>query len=93
MNPAYAIRRLAQTISVGLNSDTEPPKRIYTKADRGGWGRDWFIKDGKITGWLSPLPRKGDEFHVAMQSGRYCTDPPDMFFADVEMEGYVEVRG
>lgn len=100
MNPAYAVRQLAQTLSVALNSDPDPPRRIYTKSDRGGWGRDWFIKDNKITGWLAPLPRKGDEFHVAMTSGKtgryvvtkvcYCTDPPDMFFADVEMEGYAE---
>ena len=53
---------------------------------------------GRVYGHLTPLPIVGDSVASSMQSGRtglyrfttieYCTDPSDMFFADVEWQGY-----
>jgi hypothetical protein len=64
------------------------------------WSRSEEVQCRKVTGHLTPLPRKGDEFQCKMQSGNigrfvvfeveYCVDPPDMFFAKTELRGYVE---
>ena len=104
MNPLYALRRSSQEAEVTRNSAPTPEKRIYTRSHQGGWGRNWSFMAGsgtenrRIYGHQPQLPRVGDEFHPAMQSGghgifrvtkvEYCVDPPDMFFADVEFVGY-----
>ena len=116
MNPEYVVRRLSQEASVAINSVPSNNIRIFTKQQKGGWGRDWFfmggthwedrgflwwrtqVQCGRIAGHQSPLPRIGDEFHCELRShkvGRfvvvkvdYPIDPPDQFFADVEMRGY-----
>ena len=53
---------------------------------------------GKLVGWLNRRPEVGDKFVSPMQSGKDAIftvtsvegvrDSRDMFFADVEFEGY-----
>ena len=55
---------------------------------------------GRLRGWVRRLPRVGDAFVCPMQSGRNAifratnidrpprNDPSDMFWADVEFDGY-----
>lgn len=78
--------------------------RIYALRGDNVWGhsitwstapgdRDLDVNHGRIVGWLSHKPRKGDVLAVAMASGKWgkwliekvdhCGDPHDMFFADV----------
>lgn len=55
----------------------------------------------RVHGHLDIRPRAGDLIHARMKSGRvgvfevlpggkYCVDPPDQFFVDVEFAGYAE---
>jgi hypothetical protein len=72
----------------------------------GGWGDSiqWsFGGEGfpcKVNGWKTPKPIEGDVLTCEMQSGRTCVwifakvepcrDVHDMFFADVELAGYLD---
>lgn len=68
-----------------------------TWGDRLGF-LDWETR--RVVGWITPIPKVGDELRGEMKSGgvgRFrvtkvepCGDPSDMFFADVEDIGYVE---
>jgi hypothetical protein len=73
------------------------PHTIKTK--KRCWSAERPLEVWTIAGHQRTLPRKGDEFHVPVKSGkvgrfvvvqiRYPGDPPDMFFAEVKMAGYV----
>ncbi len=67
----------------------------------GSWGNkiQWLEVDkGKVVGWKSCRPTKGDLLEAPMKSGKVgvfkfvevklCGDPRDMFFATVEGIGY-----
>lgn len=55
---------------------------------------------GRVCGWKTPKPKRGDLLRVPMQSGRTAIfrftnvdltgDPADMFFADTEPVAYEE---
>ena len=62
----------------------------------------WPSNEGeaaRVVGWKSTMPREGDVLRCPMQSGKTvvgrfskierCRDPQDMFFADVEIIGYL----
>lgn len=64
---------------------------------------NWPKKEGepiKIVGWKNPKPKKGDILLMKMRSGstlkckfttvKYCGDPADMFFADLEPIEYLD---
>lgn len=66
---------------------------------RGLWPWKTTVIAGTVSGHLTPLPQKGDVFYSPMKSGKtgifvalgvdYPGNPPDMFFANVEMRGYL----
>ena len=78
----------------------------YRYAYGGGWGNriEWMLdREGKeVVGWKSRIPQIDDWLLCSMQSGKTglhlfssierCGDPPDMFFATVELVGYVDVE-
>lgn len=78
----------------------KPPRRVYKIG--GGWGNriefsDWEKR--RVVGWKAHIPERGDrliaELTMGMAKFRFasverCSDPPDMFFATLEDEGYLE---
>jgi hypothetical protein len=68
------------------------------------WGRSirWCPNYAaqRVCGWMEPKPKKGDWLLCDMKSGQTglwrfgeiedCVRPEDMFFADVEVIGYVD---
>ena len=79
-----------------------PKARVYTMG--GGWGNainltgDWTPPGIRVVGWKRPRPNEGETLTISMQSGKtavgvftkmdYCSDPADMFFADVFIVGH-----
>lgn len=71
--------------------------------EHNSWGNNVYFFDydeRKLVGWLTPLPKVGDEVRSKMQSRKIARfeiisidvkkDPPDMFFAIVKDIGYLE---
>ncbi len=78
---------------------------IFNAWEHKTWGDNIQIIDKTemekltITGWLSRKPVAGDEICFKMQSQKVakysvisvedCSDPPDMFFANLEFRDYI----
>jgi hypothetical protein len=68
----------------------------------GTWGNHvgWTRPGERVAGHRSPRPKVGDLLRSPMESGRdglfrltavkMCSDPSDMYFADVEWAGYID---
>jgi hypothetical protein len=96
---SFKARRAQQELEIKESSGHE--KVVWRMWEHRGWGDciQWMCKD-QISGHTRPLPKEGDDLLCKMESGRVgiyrftkvnpCTDPSDMWFADVEGVGYAE---
>jgi len=83
------------------------PKTILKMWEHKSWGNNlqfckWEHPTGSVVGWLCNKPEAGDELLARFERGvaalrfvnvKPCGDPPDMFFADVEYIGHLDVAG
>jgi len=80
-------------------------KVVINMWEHKSWGDNilWFNwKRRRLVGWMTPIPKVGDEVRCKMRSGKIGrfeivkvepqSNPRDMFFADVRDIGYLEMR-
>ena len=80
---------------------SEKKPRMFSMWKHEGWGDSifWWDEDkNRVTGHLTPLPRKGDLLRCKMKSGRICQykfvevegfcNPGDQFMGTVDKIGY-----